>query len=151
MMLSMLARSGKRRQFLPERRGFTLVEMMVIIVVVGIMAAIATPPMFRFVQSNRLQTGVDRMAADLQYARSLAVANSEILRFSATPAGYQVINPVTGVVIRDHNFEKGMSLGANQTADFYPWGMADARIFNLSNGSGARQLNLLPTGIVEVH
>jgi len=128
-----------------------MIEMMVVIGIVGIMAMVSGPPIFRYMQSSRLQTNTDRMAADLQYARSLSIANSQILRLSATTAGYQISNPVTGTVIRQTVFEHGMVLAMDQTADFYPWGMADAKVFNISNSSGARQLNLLPTGIVEVN
>jgi len=142
------------RQKLPGsvaiRRGFTLVEMMVVIGVVGIIATISAPPIFRYVQSNRLQTNADRMAADLQYARTLSIANSQILRFTSTPVGYQLLNPNTGVVLRETDLSHDLSLAVNQSADFYPWGMADATIFNIANGAGNIQINLLPTGIVEV-
>lgn len=138
----------RRRGF---RRGFSLVEIMVILTVVGLMAAIAAPPMFRYLQANELQTNTDRLAADLQYARSLAVANSQVLRFTATAAGYTLTEPISGTVIRDYNFKPGLGLAANATADFFPWGMANAAVFNLSNGAGAKQITLLPTGMVEVH
>ena len=82
----------------PQRRGFSLVEMMVVIGIVGIIATISAPPIFRYVQSNRLQTNTDRLAADLQYARSLSIASSQILRFTATPLGYELTNPNTGEV-----------------------------------------------------
>ena len=133
------------------RRGFSMVEMMVIIGIVGIIATISAPPVFRYVQANRLRTNADRMAADLQYARSLSIASSEILRFTATPVGYQLSNPNTGVIIRETTFANGLSLPANQVADFFPWCMADQRVFIISNGAGAVQINLMPTGIVEVH
>ena len=146
---------SKLRQKLPgqraSRRGYSLIEVMVVIGIVGLIATISAPPVFRYVQSNRLQTNADRMAADLQYARSLSIASSEILRFTATPAGYRLENPNTGALIREMNFGHDMELGANQTSDFYPWGMADATIFNITNGSGTYRVNLLPTGLVEVH
>lgn len=142
------AGTGTRRA---RRGGFTLVEMMVILTVVGLMAAIAAPPLFRYVQSNELQTVGDRMAADLQYARSLSIANSQVLRFTATSAGYTLTEPLSGTVLREHDFKPGMALAADATADFFPWGMANATVFNLSNGTGARQITLLPTGVVEVH
>ncbi len=156
MLATLLKLSQKRahRQNLPgtnaSRRGFSMVEMMIVIGVVGIIATVSAPPFFRYVQSNRLQTNADRMAADLQYARSLSIANSQILRFTATPVGYQLLNPTTGVVIRQTALTHDLSLAVNQTADFYPWGMADATIFNLASSAGNVQISLLPTGIVEV-
>ena len=151
----MIAMLKKIRHLLPQlrcdRRGITMIELMVVISVVGIMASVAAPPIFKYVQSNRLQTSTDRLAADLQYARALSIANSEILRFTSTPAGYQLTNPVSGDVIREKQFSHGMALGGNQSADFYPWGMADATIFNLSHGGDSYQVTLLPTGIAEVY
>ena len=107
-----------------------------------------TEPLF---QANRLQTTTDRMAADLQYARTLSVTNSEILRFTSTAAGYQLTNPITGDILREKQFSHGMTLTVNQSADFYPWGMADATVFNLSHGDDNKQVTLMPTGIVEVY
>jgi Tfp pilus assembly protein FimT len=97
-----------------------------------------------------LQTHADRLAADLQYARTLSISTSVILRFSSTPAGYQVTNAVTGDIIRETNFQNGLGLANNQTSDFFPWGMADPAVFNISNSTGAMVVNLMPTGIVEV-
>ncbi|MBK8167911.1 MAG: prepilin-type N-terminal cleavage/methylation domain-containing protein [bacterium] len=134
-----------------SRQGFTLVEMMLVISLVGVMAAMAAPPFFRYLASNRLATQADRMVADLQYARSLSVSNAQILRFSVTEAGYTLRNPNSGVLIRDYSFCAGAGLDAAQTADFYPWGMADPVVFTLSNPAGTRQITLMPTGLVEVH
>ena len=89
--------------------------------------------------------------ADLQYARSLSVARGDILRFQATPAGYTLFNPNTGDMIRQHNFDHGLALDNDAIVDFFPWGMADAAVLNLSNATGANQINIMPTGIVEVH
>ena len=132
------------------RQGFNLIELMVVIAIVGVIAGIAAPPIYRYVNSNRLQTHADRLAADLQYARTLSISNGEILRFTSTPAGYQLTNPVTGTIIREKNFEHGLGLANTQTSDFYPWGMADPAVFNISNSTGAMVVNLMPTGIVEV-
>ena len=138
-------------RLLRSRQGFSLIELMVVIAIVGIIAGIAAPPIFRYVDGNRLQTNADRMAADLQYARSLSISQGAILRFASTPAGYQLTNPITGDLIREKNFEHGLELDQNTTADFFPWGMADPAVFNISNSTGAMVVNLMPTGIVEVH
>ncbi len=137
-------------RYIRSRQGFSLIELMVVIAIVGIIAGIAAPPIFRYIDGNRLQTNTDRLAADLSYARSLSISNGAILRFECTPAGYQLTNPVTGDLLREQNFEHGLELDQNQTADFFPWGMADPTVFNVSNSTGAMVVNLLPTGIVEV-
>jgi prepilin-type N-terminal cleavage/methylation domain-containing protein len=137
-------------RFKCSRQGFSLIELMVVLAIVGVIAGIASPPIFRYVNGNRLQTHADRLAADLQYTRTLAISTSTILRFTSTPAGYQVTNPISGDIIREKNFEHGLDLGANQTSDFYPWGMADPNVFNVSNTTGTITVNLMPTGIVEV-
>lgn len=134
-----------------DRRGFSLTEVMVIILIVGLLAVMSAPPFFSYLQSNRFQTGMDRMMADLQYARAVAISNGEMLRFTSTTAGYTITVVSTGQVLRQTNFEHGLKLAVDQTAGFYPWGMADATVFNITNGDLGKQISLLPTGIVEVN
>ena len=133
-----------------NRRGFSMVETMIVIAIIAIIAAMAGPPFFRYLASNRLDTGADRLAADLQYARSLSVSSSQILRFTCSESGYRVTNPVGGVLIRQVNFTHDLNLGGVAVADFYPWGMADPLVLNLANSAGNKQVSILPTGIVEV-
>ena len=139
------------RDGIRERGGFTLTEIMVVIIVVGLLASIAAPPMFRFVASNRLQTQSDRLAADLQYARQLAVSGNTIMQFTSDDVGWSVVNPTTGDVLREREFKHGMNFGADIEANFYPWGMADAKVFNVHNSAGTIVVTLLPTGMVEVN
>ncbi len=134
-----------------SRRGFTLTEIMIVILIVGIMAGIAAPPMFRYVASNRLQTQTDRLAADLQFARTVSVSRNVLMRFATVEGGYQLVNTASGDVLRERELKHGLDLGADLAVNFYPWGMADAQVFNLSNSAGTMTVNLLPTGMVEVH
>jgi len=137
-------------RFKCSRQGFNLIELMVVVAIVGVIAGISSPSIFRYVNSNRLQTQADRLAADLQYTRTLSISTATILRFTSTPTGYQVTNPVNGDIIRDTNFDNGLGLGIAQTSDFFPWGMADPNVFNITNATGTITVNLMPTGIVEV-
>ena len=139
-----------RRVITPSRRGFTLVEMMIVIMLIGILATISAPPMFRYIQSNRLQTSTDRLVADLQYARAMAIANGQIMVFTGALDGYTLRNGATGDVLRQERFDHDLALDVNQQIAFYPWGMADTQIYNISNGAGTKAVSILPTGLVEV-
>lgn len=59
-----------------KHRGFTLVELVSTLTVVGITAAIAVPAMRNFVESNAAAAAINEFTASLQLARSEAVRNS---------------------------------------------------------------------------
>jgi type II secretion system protein H len=139
-------RTGPRR-----RAGFTMTELMVVLCLVGIIAAVSAPPMFNYIQSNRLQTNRDRLVADMQFARTAAISSGRILRFATTETGYTLTDPVSGDVLREKEFSHGLVLDAAVTVDFFPWGMANSTTLNLSNAVGSARVGILPTGIVEVY
>jgi prepilin-type N-terminal cleavage/methylation domain-containing protein len=146
----MMPTKNQHRKILPGRKGFTLVEMMIVIVIIGVLSSVSVPPMFRYVASRRLQSNTDRMTSDMQYARSVAVTNAKIITFSATESGYTLSDALSGDVLRNVQFDEGVAMEADNSVNFFPWGMADDGVFTLSSGSGSYKISLLPTGVVEV-
>lgn len=139
-----------KRKNLPSAAGFSLVEIMMVILLIGLLAGVSGPAMFSYLRSNQMQTRVDTMVADLQYSRAMAVSTGEIHRFDATITGYTVTNVVTGVTLRTENFDEGAKLDKAETADFFPWGMASTKTLNLTHHNMKREIQILPTGMVEV-
>lgn len=60
----------------PIKRGFSLIELMVVIAILGISAALAGPPLTQWMQANRVTSGANNLLADIQYARSEAIRNN---------------------------------------------------------------------------
>lgn len=54
-------------------RGFSLVELLVVVGIIGLTAAISLPSIAGYVRSNRIRTGQDLVAGALQRARNMAI------------------------------------------------------------------------------
>ena len=67
-----------------KNAAFTLVEVMIVIAIIGIIAAIAVPSYQDMIERNRLKQAVESLQSDLQYARTEAIKRSKDLRLTLT-------------------------------------------------------------------
>ncbi|MBJ7574799.1 GspH/FimT family pseudopilin [Luteimonas sp. MC1828] len=72
---------------LVSAQGFTLVELMVTMAVVGILAAVAAPSMTALINGNRLAGASGELTASLQLARSEALRRSSPVTICGTTDG----------------------------------------------------------------
>lgn len=68
-----------------DRRGFTMIELMMVVTVVGIMMAIVVPRM-RISESTEMQLAGMQMAQDIDLARTRALSTRSRVRIVFTPA-----------------------------------------------------------------
>lgn len=68
-------------------RGFTLVELMVTVAVIGILALVAVPSMTSMISNSRLRGQTEEVTASLQLARSEAVRRNQRITACASGSG----------------------------------------------------------------
>jgi prepilin-type N-terminal cleavage/methylation domain-containing protein len=96
-----------------QKKGFTLLELMVTIAIASILATMVLPPLVGWVQLKQEQQSAQQILNVVRAARQTAIATKapEILRFN--PANYSGANRVelevrqTGSVNRNHRFSSG--------------------------------------------
>ncbi len=79
----------------PIRTGFTIVEMAIVILVMGILAAAAAPTYLSALDHYRVEMAASRIVADLRFARSEAIRSSRddrYITFESGPDRYTLVN-----------------------------------------------------------
>lgn len=71
--------------------GFSLIELVIVIVLIGIMAGMAVPKLTNTIRVTRADSALGGLSTDLMYARMLAVRNGQRITVWLTPTGYQIV------------------------------------------------------------
>jgi len=92
-----------RRMHIGSRGGFTLTELMVVIVIMGLVAVASVPAMGRFLQSWRLSGETDALAGFLRGARSAAIMKNRdvVFKFKMSDKTYYYFEDENGDGTRD--------------------------------------------------
>lgn len=68
-------------------KGFTLVELIIVLTIAGVLATLAAPSIQKFVASNRLATQVNDLLADISTTRSVAIKRNTNAGICASTTG----------------------------------------------------------------
>jgi len=145
-----------------KQSGFTLIEMMIIIAIMGIFAGIAIPNYLSYMPKHRLNGAARQVMGDLMSARMQAVSqNNEFKVFFLNNHEYQILDDdnndgnIDGgewTQIKDIQSEYSDVTFSNVTADpiFRPRGTAYGTTITLTNSAGSKYVKVATTGRVKI-
>ena len=111
-----------------SNKGFTLVEIMIVVVIIGLLAAMAIPAFQKVRQSSQ-----DK--AVMNNTRQLAAAADQYFLENGVSSVTQ------GSLVGSTNYVKSLNLVANET---YPAGYTQGQAITVSGVAGARTITYAP-------
>ncbi|MEP6549783.1 MAG: prepilin-type N-terminal cleavage/methylation domain-containing protein [Gemmatimonadales bacterium] len=142
------------------RAGFSLFELLIVIVIIGILASMVGPATSRIVRHNRVNRAATVIASDLQNAFAVAARQRQPVRITADAAtrSYQFTDRKSGAVLRIRTFYgdtseyRLSSLNFTPaTVDIFPNGVSSTFVtIDLANGDYSRQITASTAGFVRV-
>lgn len=161
-------------RFACRDKGFTLIELMVVVAIVAIIAAIATPSWNDLIVSNRIRAAVNDWVSSTQFARSEALRQNVPIILcpssngtSCTASDYEggwIVTTEAGVVLQDtlpkQRVKMTLNLSSKRNVTFLPNGLlignyTGARItvrdYPASNDALSRYICIARTGRIKIY
>ena len=82
----------------PQRLGFTLVEILMVLAIMGIMTIVAMPSLVKSIRGNRLRVGTRTIVMAANYARTSAILRNQEMKLTIDKENNQVsVDPLRSV------------------------------------------------------
>ena len=131
-----------------DARGYSLVELMVAIGVLGLLVAISVPAITGLVRSSRLAGASNTLAADLRYARSIASAQRRTYAITFATNRYSLVRVSPPATIRTRVIPRGVSFAGPDSARFFAWGLTEPATITVSDHDHSNVVRLSANGSV---
>ncbi|MBN2397494.1 MAG: GspH/FimT family pseudopilin [Deltaproteobacteria bacterium] len=142
-------------------RGFTLVEMMIVITVMAILAAVAAPNFTSYMAHRRLNGAARQIMTDLMEARMRAVSqNNRFKMFFLDNHRYKVLDDANNNNTEDsgetsttkdiRDMYHDVTFSATADPIFYPRGTAYGTTVTLTNSGGSKSVTVATAGRVKI-
>jgi len=136
----------KRKHTHPRNAGFTLIETMITVVIIGILAGLTIPNLMNYFSRSRIRGARTELMADMAYARSLAIARRTTFRMDIAANNYRIVQSSDGTTVRSRTAPNGVTFSTTTNPQFYPYGLSDAASVIVQSGANDSTVNLLPNG-----
>ncbi|TLS73665.1 type II secretion system protein GspH [Mariprofundus erugo] len=130
-------------------RGFTLLEVMIVIMIIGVMAAVAVPAYSTWRANQAVSSAQQTLLAQLKQARVLAVSENRSVSVTFTSTSYTFDANMSGTcdVCRNEQVNLGrfagnLTLSPTTTRTFSSRGTANSGTITLTAGSSSRDITI---------
>ncbi len=150
---------GNRSVATRLRAGFSLPELLIVVVILGIVAAIATPGISRAIRHQRVNRAAALISADLQNVFALAGRQRAPVHLAsdATNKTYNFSDRKTGTVYQTRNlgsaseYQIGTLTFAPTVVDMFPNGISSSALtVTVGTGDYSRTITASTAGFVRV-
>ncbi len=131
------------------QRGFSLMELMIVIIVIGILAAIGVPAFSSWKQQQAVNNATASLLAHLKQARNLAVAENRSVKITFSSTAYTFDADTTGScgpckdnVISYSQFSDSLSISPMTTRTFSSRGTANPGTMTLSASGNSEAITV---------
>jgi prepilin-type N-terminal cleavage/methylation domain-containing protein len=132
--------------------GFTLLELILALSVMGILLAIAWPAIGQFSSGYRLRGAAREVATDLQFARLLAVKENTDFQVICGTNAYQVVRVSDGFVAKARDFSADYAdvTLSGPVVTFNSRGNVASQTLTVSNFAVTKTITVSSTGRVKL-